>query len=141
MAHYPRNFIQQVIFRLDFPISIEQLKAEEHPVSFQRALLQRLPIAQEHQQRGIEFRFTPNGQESHEVAKTTYHFLSDDEARKVGLDKDFLFVEENRFVSFEAVESSDCPSVLPSRYHRELGSRYAEDSGTTCRCGTPCTRV
>ena len=102
MAHYPRNFIQQVIFRLDFPISIEQLEAEERPVSFQRALLQWLPIAQEHQQRGIEFRFTPDGQESREVATTTHHFLSDDEVRKVGLDKDFLFVEENRFVSFEA---------------------------------------
>jgi len=102
VTHYPRNFVQQVIFRIDFPISIEQLEAEQRPVSFQKALLQWLPIAQEHQQRGVEFRFTPNGQESHEVAKTTYHFLSDDEARKVGLDKDFLFVEEKRFVSFEA---------------------------------------
>lgn len=102
MAHYPRNFIQRVIFRLDFPICIKQLEAEERPVSFQRVLLQKLPIAQEHQQRGIEFRFTPDGQESHEIAKTTYHFLSDDEARKVALDRHFLFVEENRFVSFEA---------------------------------------
>jgi len=102
MPTYRRNFIDPVVFRLDFPIEIESLLAGERPTEFQRAILGMFPVPEESPRLQQMLEMSPAGVSQVQHREwTRYQFYDADRGSVVALEPSFLAIEQKNYRGFQ----------------------------------------
>jgi len=127
-VQYKKNFLTDVIFRIDFPIILDI--AENTPKEFQNRILNDFPILEPIQQVGIGIEKRDSDINTFTANKTIWRFLSSKRDYIVELDSAFLAVvckKYDNFTDFKKTVSKMLESfiqIYPNLMINRLGLRY-----------------
>ncbi len=131
MPTYRRNFIDPVIFRLDFPVAIESLLAGERPTEFQRAILGAFPVPEDSPRLQQMLEMTPAGVRQVQHREwTRFQFYDADRGSAVTLEPSFLAIEEKNYRGFQRFRGllelvvNQLFQVWPQTAVNRIGLRY-----------------
>lgn len=125
MSKYKRNFITDVIFRIDFK-SIPQLQAGDQPEEFEKNIKSEFPIKKPIEQRGLKFEGRGEEMSVEKMPSQTVWTYSDEEKNKtIELAAGSLIVNCKKYESFVMFEE-DIMSTLKhflSAYNLDCAER------------------
>lgn len=131
MPTYRRNFIDPVIFRLDFPVAIESLLARQRPSEFQRAILTAFPVPEEFPTVEQLVEISPEGvRQVRSREWIRYQFSDADRTSVVSLEPSFVAVQQKSYTGFQQfralIESvvNELFRVWPETAVNRIGLRY-----------------
>ncbi|MBU1110147.1 TIGR04255 family protein [Patescibacteria group bacterium] len=95
---YKKNFLTDVIFRIDFPVILDI--AENTPKGFQNKILNDFPVLEPIQQFGVKIERKGSNIDTFTADKTTWRFSSPDKNYLTELDAEFLAVVCKKYSNF-----------------------------------------
>jgi uncharacterized protein (TIGR04255 family) len=126
---YKRNFLTEVIARIDFASPIQKLNQELPPKVSERAL-KAFPIQEPRKAIGRELQISPVAVESKNIEFTEWNFYGKEREKRFVLFNQAMFVAYNRYPKYEPFKKdfidvlevlfNEIPEVVPNR----LGLRY-----------------
>lgn len=126
---YRKNYITNVIFRVDFP-KILDLDLKEPTSEFQRRLLERFPIMNEIKRKGVEFEFKDDLEVKKEDDELSWQFVNENNTKKVFIASDHVYIECTKYEGFEEL-SNDINTIFkafaeiyPVKIVGRIGLRY-----------------
>lgn len=128
ITQYKKNFLTDVIFRVDFPIVLDIV--ENTPKEFQNKIMNDFPILEPIQQFGVRIEKKDSDINTFTANKTTWRFLSPNKNHIVELDSEFLAVvykNYDNFTNFKKTVSKIVKTFIqlyPKLAINRLGLRY-----------------
>lgn len=129
---YKRNFLSQVIARIDFATPMSELRTGAPPVVL-KALRTRFPIAEQKQETANRWVVGPTSIEHRDVEIFKWYYHAKDRSRHVYIGQDAMYVNYLRYDRFEELKKDFAvvTDALYAQYDylqvKRLGLRYVDN--------------
>jgi len=121
---YKRNFLKNVIARVDFPSPVEGLK-DQVPSRISKKILKTFPIAEPKKVIARELMLSPNSLKQKELEMTEWHFHGKDRTKTLTIIPSAIFVEYRAYRDYETLreEFLNAVGLIFENYKDVVGSR------------------
>lgn len=125
---YQKNYLSDVIFRVDFPLILEISK--EAPEKFQKEIIAEFPILEAVKQYGFHIEANEDSPISTPLDKTVWRFKNKEGDLIIELDEKFLVVNAKKYVDYSSFKERVARileafyKTYPSTVVQRLGLRY-----------------
>lgn len=125
MSKYKRNYLKQVLARIDFSVPLKEISSGPKS-EFVQNIVKTFPIKETNKLIGQEFQLAPQGIRSRDVQATEWLYHGVNREKMLSLSERSLFVEYKKYDNFDNLKKDFTESVssLYSAYPDLIVSRF-----------------